>query len=140
MTDLQHRIRVFIYRLDVSGPSYLLLRRSEGVNPTWGPLDGPIQFHEQIEAAIRREVREDVGLGDPENLVDLRMPKHWLLGEEEVIEWPYGAKAPSAPDELILDPRWSESRWTDFRETYSELHLEIDRAAVTRLHTLIVAA
>ncbi|HIG11794.1 MAG: NUDIX domain-containing protein [bacterium] len=140
MTDLQHRIRLFVYRMSAAGPSYLLLRRSDGVNPTWGPIDGPIQFHEQIETAIRREVREDVGLPDPQGLVDLKMPKHWELGDEQVIEWPYGVQIMAPAESLILDSRWSESRWTGFSETYTQLCLELDRAAVTRLHTLITAA
>ncbi len=140
MSDLQHRIRLFVYRFDGNAPSYLLLRRSEGVNPTWGPIDGPIEFHEQIETAILREVQEDVGLSPPEDVVDLQMPKHWTLGDEEVIEWPYGVKVVAPSQELSLDPRWSASRWTDFSQAYTELCLEIDRAAVTRLHTLITAA
>lgn len=140
MPDLQHRIRLFVYRLEGDRPSYLLVRRSEGVNPTWGPIDGPIEFHEKIETAIEREVREDFGLERPETVVDLQMPKHWTLGDEEVIEWPYGVKAPKTESGLVLDARWAESRWTEFHEAYSQLCLDLDRAAVTRLHTLITAA
>lgn len=140
MADLQHRVRLFLYRHDEVAPSYLLLRRSEGVNPTWGPIDGPIQFHEQIEAAIRREVCEDVGLPEPRGVVDLQMPKLWQLGDEEVVEWPYGVHVPAISDEVQLDSRWSEWRWTDFSEAYAQLCLELDRAAVTRLHAWITAA
>ncbi|MCB9914086.1 MAG: NUDIX domain-containing protein [Planctomycetes bacterium] len=140
MADLQHRVRLFLYRFDARGPSYLLLRRSEGVNPTWGPVDGPIQFHEQIETAIHREVCQDVGLPAPRQVVDLQMPQHWLLGDEEVIEWSYGVQVPAVDDRLVLEPRWSEGRWAQFSQAYAQLCLELDRAAVTRLHTWITAA
>ena len=82
----------------------------------------------------------DVGLPGAEQVIDLQMPKHWLLGDEQVVEWPYGARAPHAERPLVLDDRWAEYRWADFSEAYSELNLELDRAAVTRLHTLLSAA
>jgi len=140
MTDLQHRIRVFVYRVLPEGVRYLLLRRSVGIDPTWGPVEGRIEFDEQIEAAIRREVVEDVGLARHLDLIDLQMPAHWLLGDEEVIEWPYGLRTPAEEQERVLDVRWSESLWTDFGEAYSRLQLDNDRAAVTRLHTRVSAA
>ena len=139
MSDLQHRIKVFAFSLDQGHPNYLLLKRSEGINPTWGALDGPINFGEQIEAAIQRELREDVGLSEARSLIDLQMPKRWLLGDEEVVEWPYGSQV-RLTSEIVLDARWSEFRWAGFEEAYSSLHLELDRAAVTRLHTLLTAA
>jgi ADP-ribose pyrophosphatase YjhB (NUDIX family) len=139
MSDLQHRIKVYVYSLDRGKPHYLLLKSAHGRNPTWGALDGPINFGEQIEAAILRELREDVGLSAPAGLIDLQMPKRWLLGDEEIVEWPYGSHVPLTKD-LVLDARWSEFRWARFEEAYSSLHLDLDRAAVTRLHTLISAA
>ena len=63
-----------------------------------------------------------------------------LVGDEEVVEWPYGARAPVAVRPLVLDRRWADYRWAEFGEAYTELQLELDRAAVTRLHTLITAA
>jgi len=140
MTDLKHRIKIFVYCFEQGVPRYLLVRSSRGVNPTWGTLDGPIGFDEQIESAVRREVHEDVGLERPEGLIDLQMPALWTLGDEEVVEWPYGFRAPRHETDLILNPRWSEFRWADFSEAYARFQLDLDRAAVTRLHTLINAA
>ena len=139
MTELQHRIKIFVYRIEPVGPRYLLLRRSVGVDPTWGPIHGPIGFGEQIEAAIRREVRDDTGLATALDVIDLRMPAHWLLGDEQIIEWPYGFRTELERRDLVLDPRWSDFTWTEFSDAYARLQLDVDRAAMTRLHTLIAA-
>ncbi len=141
MSDLlQHRIKVLLFRVLEGKPHYLLLRKSEGVDPPWGILDGAIGFDEQIESAIHREVFQDIGLPGAEALIDLQMPKRWLVGDEEIVEWPYGAKAPATDGGIVLDQRWAEYRWAEFGEAYARLQLELDRAAVTRLHTLILAA
>ena len=141
MSDLlQHRIKVLLYRVLEDQPHYLLLRKSEGVDPPWGILDGAIGFDEQIESAIHREVFQDIGLPGAEALIDLQMPKRWIVGDEEIVEWPYGAKAPGAGESLVLDDRWAEYRWAEFGEAYANLQLELDRAAMTRLHTLLSAA
>ncbi|MFT7484425.1 MAG: hypothetical protein ACI9F9_000265 [Candidatus Paceibacteria bacterium] len=140
MHEFQHRIKVFVYRLHQGQPHYLLLRKSEGHNPIWGALDGPIGFGEQIETAVTREVCNDVGLLGSRGPIDLQMPKRWVLGDEEIVEWPYGFQTSSDPSGLILDSRWSEYRWAAYSEAFGTLQLELDRAAVTRLHTLIGAA
>lgn len=140
MPDLQHRIKVFVYRLHEGQPHYLLLRKSQGHNTTWGALDGPIGFDEQIEHAIQREVSEDIGLLANRGPIDLQMPKRWFLGDEQIVEWPYGFHAIDDGSGLVLDERWAEYRWAAFSEAYGRFQLELDRAAVTRLHTLICAA
>jgi hypothetical protein len=129
MTELQHRIKVFVFRHGERSPDYLLLRGDQGAESSWGPIHGPVGFDEKLETAIRREV------------IDLQMPARWVLGDEDIIEWSFGLRAVPAAEELrLLDQRWSEFRWAAFSEAYPCLELENDRAAMARLHTLVSAA
>ncbi len=134
MESLVHRIRVFVYRLGERTPEYLLLR-SEGFESFWGPLHGAIGFGEKLESAIRREVMDDTGLGRPLELLDLQMPKRWVLGDEQVIEWNYGFRAEE--DDVRLKRPWAAFRWDEFPAAYPSLELESDRAAIMRLHTML---
>ena len=134
MTELLHRIKVFVYHLQGASPDYLLLRGG-GRESFWGPIQGPIGFGEKLESAIRREVMDDVGIRNPLDLIDLQMPARWLLGDEEVIEWSFGFRIPTP--EVRLAPRWSDFRWADFSIAYPSLELEGDRAAIMRLHALL---
>ncbi len=140
MSDLVHRIRVFVYRFVERHPHYLLLRGTQGIESFWTPIHGPIGFSEKLETAIRREVMDDIGIGRPNQLIDLEMPSRWLLGDEEIIEWNFGFQTQADEQLLRLDPRWSEFRWSAFTEAYPSLELEHDRAAIMRLHTLLHAA
>lgn len=138
--QLCHRIKIFVYRFAAEQPSYLLLRGAQGIESFWTPIHGPLGFGEKLESAIRREVMMETGLGRPAEVIDLQMPSHWVLGDEEVIEWQYGFRAVPRTDGLQLDERWSDFRWAQFAEAYPSLELENDRAAITRLHTLLHAA
>lgn len=140
MSDLQHRIRVFVFRYEERRPQYLLLRSDQGIEAFWTPIHGPIGFGEKLETAIRREVMDDVGIMKPAELIDLRMPARWLVGDEEVIEWNFGFHANPEVDHLDLAERWADFRWAEFATAYPSLELEIDRAAIMRLHTLLQAA
>jgi hypothetical protein len=140
MSDLQHRVRVFVFRYEERRPQYLLLRGAQGIEAFWTPLHGPIGFGEKLETAIRREVMDDVGLAKPAELIDLRMPARWLLGDEEVVEWNFGFQASASEAQLRLDKRWADFRWAEFAMAYPSLELEIDRAAIMRLHTMLQAA
>lgn len=136
MVDLIHRVRVFPYSLERREPNYLLRLREQGVESCWGPLQGEIAHAEQMEGAIRRQVKEGMGLDEPLDLVDLHMPARWLLGDEEIIEWCFGcrvpAELPKEHDRLL--------RWERFAHAYPTLELETDRAAILRLHALLRAA
>jgi hypothetical protein len=140
MSDLLHRIRVFVFRYHQRRPQYLLLRGAQGIEAFWTPIHGPIGFGEKLETAIKREVMDDVGIAKPTELIDLRMPARWILGDEEVIEWNFGFHASPDVENLRLDKRWADFRWSEFAMAYPSLELEIDRAAIMRLHTMLQAA
>jgi ADP-ribose pyrophosphatase YjhB (NUDIX family) len=123
-----------------SEPNYLLLRGAQGIESFWGPVHGNIGFGEKLESAIRREVQDDTGILRPIDLIDLEMPVRHVVGDEDVIEWTFGVKTLPEERSLRLDPRWSEFRWADFSLAYPSLELEVDRAAIMRLHTRLRAA
>lgn len=137
MQSLVHRVKVFICRRVPNQPEYLLLRGDQGIESFWGPVQGSVGFGEQLESAIRREVLQDTGLDSAMEVLDLQMPRRWVLGDEEVIEWHYGFRIPPNLDDVRLSSDWSEFRWAVFPEAYPSLELDQDRAAIMRLHTLI---
>lgn len=140
MSDVLHRIRVFVFQFDRSIPSYLLLRPAQGVEACWGPIQGSIGFDEKLETAIRREVRSEAGIHSPIDVIDLEMQSHWLVGDEQVVEWNFGVRTLERTGDLALDDRWADFRWAGFSDAYPSLELEFDRAAIMRLHTLLSAA
>ncbi len=139
MADLQHRLKLFVYRVQRRQPDYLLLR-GPGLESFWVPAQGPIGFGEKIDSAIRRELSEDLGLSSASDLLDLELPARWQLGDEEVIEWCFALRTPLERSKPQLGPRWSDFRWSQFSEAYPSLELEGDRAAILRLHHILHAA
>jgi NADH pyrophosphatase NudC (nudix superfamily) len=138
MSELVHRVRVFVYRFDGRKPNYLLVRSAQGIEGFWTPVHGPIGLGEKLESAIRREVMEDVGLGRPSELIDLGMPYRWLVGDEEIIEWNFGFHArPRDASPRLAQARWTDFRWVAFADAYPSLELDFDRAAIMRLHARI---
>jgi hypothetical protein len=139
MSDLLHRVKVFVFQMTGPEPRYLLLRGAQGIESFWGPIQGNIGFGEKLESAIRREVMDDTGILPPLDLIDLQMPSRSILGDEEIIEWSFGFKSVPKVD-LRLDKRWAEFRWAHFSQGYPLLEFDSDRAAIMRLHTLLRAA
>ena len=70
MTEVLHRVRLFVYQLTNETPNYLLLRPAQGVESCWGPIHGSIGFDGQLESAIRRELRTDTGISSPLDLIE----------------------------------------------------------------------
>jgi NADH pyrophosphatase NudC (nudix superfamily) len=138
MTELSHRIRVFAYRVHAGKLDYLLLKSAFGVDGSWSPIHGPIGFGEQVESAVKREVRSDTGISKNVRMIDLDMPSHWVLGDEEVVEWNYGFRVQGPQDSLEIDQeRFTAFRWLNFTDAYPSLILANDRAAILRLHHML---
>ena len=140
MSELLHRIKVFAYRLAAGGPRYLLLKPDQGLEALWGPVQGEVGFGDQLESAVRRRLAEDTAILTAAQLLDLETPAHWTLGDEEIIEWCYGVRCLDDPDPEILEARFSAHRWAGFSDAYPRLGLELDRAAILRLHAQLGAA
>ena len=135
MQSLLHRVRVFVYRYEPAGPEYLLLRRDQGIESFWTPIHGTVGLGEKLETAIRREVHSDAGLTRADELIDLDLTGHWVVGDEEVIEWHWGYRSGRSDEDVRLGAEWSDYRWTGFGDAYPSLEHEADRAAIMRLHT-----
>ena len=140
MTELFHRIRVFIYRMQSGEPDYLLLKPSQGIEALWGPIQGDVGFGDKLDTAIRRQVMEETGMSPPGELVDLQMPGRWTVGDEEIVEWTFGFHSITQPDVQRLEEHWAAFRWADFSSAYPTLGFDTDRAAIMRLHTYLSAA
>lgn len=140
MSELLHRVKVFVFQRHAVEPAYLLLKPAQGLEACWGPLQGSLGFGEKLDHAIRREVLDDIGLVQPIDVIDLGAPARWNLGDEDVIEWCFGFQAPTGDHPIKLDRRWSDFRWAGFHAAYPSLELDTDRAAILRLHTMLRAA
>lgn len=140
MTELLHRIKVFLYRFDGEHPEYLLLKPDQGIDPFWGPMQSALGFGEKLETAIRHHARVDIGLDAPGKPLDLDMAIQWQLGDEHIVEWNYGLRCLSDPNPALIAEHWKDHRWTGFETAYPSLQLEFDRQAILRLHTRLGAA
>ncbi|MEM6671635.1 MAG: NUDIX domain-containing protein [Planctomycetota bacterium] len=140
MSELLHRIKIFVYRFREEAPHYLLLKPDQGLEAMWGPLQGALGFGDKLETAIRRRVEEDIGVIVPGRPLDLEMPGRWTIGDEEVVEWTFGILTEEELHPDRVADAWAAHRWARFDDAYQSLGLELDRAAVMRLHTKVLAA
>lgn len=135
-----HRVRVFVFNKSQVNPSYLLLHSAQGHEGFWRPVHGNIEFSEQFENAVRREVLEETGLINRGEVLDLDLPLRQLLGDEEIVHWNFGFPVEEVPKVLQLDERWDDHDWAPFERAFGRFELDDDRAAITRLHAILHAA
>lgn len=140
MSEILHRIKVFLFRHDKARPEYLLLKPNQGVEALWGPLQSELGFGEKLESAIRSHARNEIGIQHPGQLIDLDLASQWHIGDEHVVEWNFGLHCIADLDPEHLKSHWSAYRWAGFEFAYPNLGLEFDRQAILRLHTHLEAA
>lgn len=132
--SLHHRVKVFVYRFSGRDLHYLMLKHPPQWEGFWGPVTGPIQPWENTERAVLREVREETGILEPKQLLDLKAPDRLQLGDEELVEWVYGYQASSSLPEIQLAPKLEGFRWDTFEQAFQSMEMAEDRNAMLRLH------
>ena len=70
----------------------------------------------------------------------LEMPARWTIGDEEVVEWTFGIRTMQELHPERVSETWAAHRWARFDDAYQSLGFELDRAAMMRLHTKVLAA
>ncbi|MDP6423432.1 MAG: NUDIX hydrolase, partial [Planctomycetota bacterium] len=128
---LNHQVRVFVFRFENESPSFLLLRQQPRTENELGPIRGPVAVDEHLQDAVIREVREETGLWRPAHLIDLEQTTTFMLGNEGLVQWPFGYEAP-APDarEIKPGPTVCESIWVPFEHAFETLATPEDRSAL----------
>ncbi len=139
MLDLNHRVKVFVYRFSGRDLQYLMLKHAPVWEGFWGPVSGPIQPWENLERAVLREVKEETGIIEPTSLLDLKSPDRFHVGEAEWIEWVYGYQVHGVKTpEIQLAPELEGFRWEGFEHAYRDMEMEENRQAMLRLHMRLV--
>lgn len=138
MDPLNHRLKVFVFTERGGEIQYLLLRHTPRHDTFWGPVEGPILPAENLELAVCRRVRDEVGLERPSAIVDLKMPERWMLPDEEIVEWIYGYGADPAVELKHVRRDVTDLRWEGFDHAYRALELPANREAILRLHLTLM--
>ena len=134
MSELHHRIKVFVYRFEQAAPHYLLLKPDQGIEALWGPSrtssGSARSWRARSANACGTRWASTSG-----RLLDLDMPGRWTLGDEEIIEWTFGFRARGRVRPELLEGTFAAHRWARFQDAYSSMGLELDRQAAMRLHS-----
>ena len=142
MARQPHNAMVLPFRRDPSGPSYLLLRRSD--DGVWQGVSGGVEDGESIEEAALRESQEELGLNGTPPLFRLSMvggaPRSIFGGDAY---WPaelyivqkhfFGADLTDLVEEVVLSREHTELAWLSFDAAHDRLTYTDEKTALWEL-------
>lgn len=112
----------------------LVFRRPPSRNRIWVPISGKVEAGDRdLEAALRRELREETGLEGPRSLMPLDWQVKFTADNGEV--WRLHAYAVEVDRDFRprLSPEHEEWAWVAPEEARRRLHYADNRVAVERL-------
>lgn len=136
MFSLEHKVRVFVFRVMAAEVQYLLLRKKPRSEWPLGPVVGPIEVDEHLKDAVLREVKVETGLSQPLHLLDLSAPSKELFGDIGLVEWPFGyqAGAPDCPAPAVVPgPMVGDCAWMPFERAFQVIEVAADRDLLVKL-------
>jgi hypothetical protein len=136
MFALEHKVRVFVFRVLAAEIQYLVVRKKPRSEWPLGPVVGPLWVHDHLKDAVLREVKLETGLSKPLHLLDIATPSKELFGDFGLVEWPFGYQA-GAPDcpapEVVPGPMIGDCSWMPFEHAFQAIEGAADRESLVKL-------
>ncbi len=136
MLDIDHQVRVFVFRVLESGIQYLLLRQKPMAEWPFAPVIGNVRPEEHMQDTVLRKVETQTGLQKPIRLLELMLPQKELFGDVGIVEWPFAYQAGSAYSantQIRPGPEIGEYAWLSFEQAFERVAREPDRESLVRM-------
>jgi len=131
------QVEAILFRKETDGIRYLLFKRNERKGGFWQPITGGIEEGESIETALRREVLEETGFRDLQNVIDLHFNFSFPDDNGGILtEYVYGIEL-AAGHEPTLSSEHTEFRWVDLDEATQLLKWDDNKSALRKLNDVI---
>jgi len=132
------QIEAILFRRGKSGGIlYLLLKRTEKRGGFWQPVTGGINFQESPMEALRREIKEELGIFMPIAIIDISYTFSFKDAYgRSLTEYVYGAEI-NEKQEIRLSAEHTEYRWVGYEEARTLLKWEGNKIGLARLHSIL---
>lgn len=131
-------IEAIIFRMKNQNYEFLLLKRTEERGGFWQPVTGRIEEDESIEEAVKREIKEEVGISDIIRIIpDVYSFSIEDSGKDEFI---LGVEV-NSDEEISLDKNTylehEKSKWCSFEEAINLLKWPGNKEGLNKLNSIL---
>lgn len=115
MQELPIKIQAILYAESEGGLEYLLIKRTPHDGGFWQPVTGTVHDGEKLADCLRRELREEVGLAQLDEVSDCLYKFDWQRSSgERFIEFVYAVRIPRNVEIVLAPDEHNDYKWCDY--------------------------
>ena len=133
----ESQIQGIVFKKEKGDIKFLLLKRVPEKGNFWQSVTGGVKKGEEVLAALKREVEEEIGAKEIKNIVNTGYSFSFTMEDgEDIVEEVYGVEIEPS-HEVIISEEHSEFKWTDLKEALNLLKYESNKKGFEILNNLI---
>lgn len=142
---LNKKVQAIIFRKGSEEIEFLMLKTNKQRGGFWQPVTGKVELDEDLLPAVKREVREEIGVSKHIQIIEdiysftYPIPERlkFKVSFREFEEHVYGIEI--NPEDMIrISGEHEEFRWLGFDEAYEMLEFETNKVALKKLNNLLI--
>jgi 8-oxo-dGTP pyrophosphatase MutT (NUDIX family) len=107
-----NQAEIIIFKKNGTGFLFLILKRIPERGGFWQPITGGLEDEETFEEAATRETREEIGLTEEIDLINIDYSFNFSYNNNVYLEKVFGLEI-SSESEIILSEEHTEYKWVD---------------------------
>lgn len=135
--DRVSQINCIVFKKEDGEYKFLVLKRREDRGDFWQSVTGGVEEGENQIAALKRELKEETGIGEYQKIINLKYSFSFSLPHlGELVENVYAVEV-SPETEIFLSPEHIEYRWVFFEEALSLLKYEANKEGFRKIWKIL---
>lgn len=139
MQELPIKMQGVLYAVTDGKIEYLLIKRTPEDGDFWQPVTGTVHDGEKLVDCLKREVQEETGIANLEEVSDVLYRYDWQRSSgERILEFVHAIRIPRDSNVVLSPEEHEDFKWCSFDEALQTLGKDNNKKSLQVINDILL--